>query len=128
MPRRSRPGLARKPRPTQVDAMPTYFMAMLLLSAGSFIRTRSAAPEMRPASAASDVVWGLAARAAFWMWLGLIVWGFLNYHWSQPLAAVLVSLAINALIAMRGPMRTWPGLSLMFCVAGLLSGAVVLIQ
>lgn len=128
MPRRDRPGLARKARPTQVDDMSTYFLAMLLLSAGSFIRTRSSAPEMRPASAASDMVWSLAARAAFFMWLALIVWGFLNYHWSQPVAAVLVSLAINALIAMRGPMRTWPGLSLMFCVAGLLSGAVVLIQ
>lgn len=128
MPRRSTPGLARKAHATQVEGMPTYFLAMLLLSAGSFIRTRSAAPEMRPASAASDMVWGLAARAAFWMWLALIVWGFLRYHWSQPMAAVLVSLAINALIAMRGPMRTWPGLSLTFCAAGLMSGAVVFIQ
>jgi hypothetical protein len=108
--------------------MSTYFMAMMLLSAGSFIRTRSAAPEMRPASAAGDMAWGLAARAAFLMWLALIVWGFMTYHWSQPVAAVMASLATNALIAMRGPMRTWPGLSLMFCVAGLLSGAVVFLQ
>ncbi len=74
------------------------------------------------------MVWGLAARASFWMWLALIVWGFVTYHWSQPVAAVMASLAINALIAMRGPMRTWPGLSLMFCAAGLLSGTAVFVQ
>ncbi|MBR0683475.1 multidrug DMT transporter permease [Roseomonas eburnea] len=108
--------------------MSTYFLAMMLLSAGSFIRTRSAAPEMRPASAASDMVWGWAATASFWMWLGLIVWGFLTLHWSQPLAAVMASLAVNAVIGIRGPMRTWPGLSMMFCIAGLLSGAVTLLN
>jgi hypothetical protein len=128
MPQRSTRGLAQMARGTQVDAMSTYFLAMMLLSAGSFIRTRSAAPEMRPASAASDMVWSIAARAAFWMWLALIVWGFMSYHWSQPVAAVMVSLAANALIAMRGPMRTWPGLSLMFCAAGLLSGTVIFLQ
>ncbi len=121
-------GLASKARPTQVNPMSTYFLAMMLLSGGSFIRTRSGAPEMRPASAISDMVWGLVARAAFWMWLGLIVWGFMHYHWSQPVAAVMVSLVANALIALRGPMRTWPGLSLLFCVAGLLSGTVTLLQ
>lgn len=108
--------------------MSTYFMAMVLLSAGSFIRTRSVAPEMRPASSASDMVWGMVARAAFYMWLALIIWGFTSYHWSQPVAAVMASLAINALIAMRGPMRTWPGLSLMFCVAGLLSGTAAFLK
>lgn len=113
---------------TQVCSMSTYFMAMMLLSAGSFIRSRSAAPEMRPASSASDMVWGMAARAAFVMWLALIIWGFVTYHWSQPVSAVMVSLVVNALIAMRGPMRTWPGLSLMFCVAGLMSGAVTLLR
>lgn len=105
--------------------MSTYFLAMMLLSAGSFIRSKSAAPEMRPASTVADTVWGVAAKLAFWMWLGLIVWGFVKYHWSQPVAAVMASLAGNALIGMRGPMRTWPGLSLIFCAAGLLSGLVV---
>ncbi|MBR0650762.1 multidrug DMT transporter permease [Roseomonas terrae] len=107
--------------------MLNYFMAMLMLSVGSFIRTRSAAPEMRPASAASDLIWGLVARAAFFMWLALIVWGFMTYHWSQPVAGVMLSLAANALIAMRGPMRTWPGLSLLFSVAGLMAGTVVFV-
>lgn len=108
--------------------MSLYFLAMMLLSGGSFIRTRSGAPEMRPASAASDIVWGVIARAAFWMWLGLIIWGFLHYHWSQPVAAVMMSLAVNALIAVRGPMRSWPGLSLLFCAAGLMSGAATFLQ
>ena len=44
--------------------MSSYYLAMIMLSAGSFIRTRSTAPEMRPASAASDMVWGMVARAA----------------------------------------------------------------
>ena len=105
-----------------------YLLAMVLLSAGSFIRARSAAPEMRPASAASDLVWSVAAKAAFWMWLALIVWGFMTLHWSQPVAAVMVSLGANALIATRGPMRTWPGISLMFCAAGLLSGTATFLQ
>lgn len=102
-------------------------MAMMLLSGGSFIRTKSGAPEMRPASAASDMVWGLLAKAAFWMWLGLIAYGFLTFHWSQPVAAVLASLAVNALIAMRGPQRSWPGLSILFCAVGLLAGTFVVL-
>jgi hypothetical protein len=105
--------------------MSSYFMAMMLLSGGAFIHSKSGAPEMRPASAASDMVWGLLAKAAFWMWIGLIAYGFHAYHWSQPLAAVMASLAVNALIAMRGPQRTWPGLSFLFCVAGLLAGVTV---
>jgi len=108
--------------------MSSYYLAMIMLSAGSFIRTRSTAPEMRPASAASDMVWGMVARAALLTWLALIVWGFMYYHWSQPVAAVMASLAVNALIAMRGPMRTWPGVSLIFCVAGLLSAVAVFLQ
>lgn len=108
--------------------MSTYFMAMMLLSGGSFIRTRSGAPEMRPASAASDMVWGILAKAAFWAWLGLIVYGFYRFHWSQPVAAVMASLAVNALIAMRGPRRTWPMLSYLFCTVGLAAAAVVVLN
>jgi hypothetical protein len=107
--------------------MSSYFMAMMLLSGGSFIRDKSGPPEMRPASAAADTVWGLLAKAAFWMWLGLIVFGFYRYHWSQPVAAVMASLAVNGLIAWRGPQRTWPGLSILFCAVGLAAGVVVLL-
>jgi hypothetical protein len=83
---------------------------------------------MRPASAAADLIWDLAARAAFAMWIALIVWGFVTYHWSQPVAAILASLGANGLIATRGPMRTWPGISLTFCAAGLLAGTAVFLQ
>jgi hypothetical protein len=108
--------------------MLTYFAAMALLSAGSFIHSRCAAPELRPASAGADMVWLWTARAAFFMWLGLIAWGFMQFHWSQPVAAVMLSLGVNGLIGMRGPMRTWPGVSLIFCLAGLLSGAATLMR
>jgi hypothetical protein len=41
---------------------------------------------------------------------------------------VLASLAVNALIALRGPQRSWPGLSMLFCAVGLLTGAVVMLE
>ena len=107
--------------------MLTYFVAMVLLSAGSFIHSRSEAPEMRPASAGGDMLWRWTAKASLVAWVVLIVWGFVHYHWSQPLAAVLASLGANGLIAQRGPMRTWPGVSLIFCAAGLLSAIAVLL-
>jgi hypothetical protein len=107
--------------------MSSYFMAMMLLSGGSFIHSKSGAPEMRPASAASDMIWRYLGKAAFWMWLGLIVYGFVEFHWSQPIAAVFASLAVNALIAARGPRRTWPMLSYLFCTVGLLAGLVVVL-
>lgn len=108
--------------------MSTYFMAMMLLSGGSFIRSRSGAPEMRPASAASDMVWGILAKASLWSWVGLTAYGFWYFHWSQPVAAVMASLAVNALIAARGPRRTWPMLSFLFCTAGLAAGTVVVLR
>ena len=108
--------------------MSTYFMAMMLLSGGSFIHTRSGAPEMRPASATSDMVWRVLGKVSLWAWIGLIVYGFARFHWSQPVAAVMASLAVNALIAARGPRRTWPMLSYLFCTVGLAAGAVVVLR
>lgn len=110
---------------TQVSPMLTYFVAMMMLSAGSFIHARSQAPEMRPASAGGDMLWRWTAKASFAAWLALIAWGFAYFHWSQPVAAVMASLGVNGLIAQRGPMRTWPGISLIFCAGGLLSAAAV---
>jgi hypothetical protein len=107
--------------------MTTYFLAMMLLSGGAFIHSKSGAPEMRPASAASDMVWRILGRVSLWAWFGLIVLGFVRFHWSQPVAAVLASLAVNALIAARGPRRTWPMLSYLFCTLGLAAGAMVVL-
>ena len=108
--------------------MSTYFIAMVLLSAGSFIHSRSVAPEMRPASAGAEMLWRWVAKASLFMWIGLVVWGFAYLHWSQPVAAVLASLGANGLIATRGPLRTWPGISMIFCLAGLLSGTAILLR
>ena len=105
--------------------MSVYFLSMMLLSAGSFIHSRCEAPEMRPDSAGADMTWRWVARAALVMWIALIIWGFRELHWSQPLAGIMASLGVNALVAMRGPMRTWPGLSLMLCATGLVAGSTV---
>mgnify|MGYP006204045993 CR=1 FL=1 len=82
-----------------------YYAAMVLLSIGAFIHSKSPAPEMRPASEAASTFWVWLSRAALVTWIALIVWGFRELHWSQPVAAVMVSLVGNAVIAMRGPRK-----------------------
>ncbi|MFC7608834.1 hypothetical protein [Teichococcus aestuarii] len=41
--------------------MDTFIPALLLLSGGAFIHTRSNVPELRPASDAADTIWKLLA-------------------------------------------------------------------
>ena len=96
-----------------------YYAAMVLLSIGAFIHSKSPAPEMRPASEAASEAW---------RWLALIVWGFRELHWSQPVAAVMISLVGNGVIAMRGPRNAWPMLSMLFCGLGLAAAAIILIE
>ncbi len=103
-----------------------YYTAMVLLSIGAFIQSKSPAPEMRPASEAASTFWVWLSRAALVTWIGLIVWGFRELHWSQPVAAVMVSLVGNAVIAMRGPRDAWPMLSMLFCLLGLAAAAIIL--
>ena len=103
-----------------------YYTAMVLLSIGAFIQSKSPAPEMRPASEAASTFWVWLSRAALVTWIGLIVWGFRELHWSQPVAAVMVSLVGNAVIAMRGPRDAWPMLSMVFSVLGLAAAAIIL--
>ena len=105
-----------------------YYAAMVLLSIGAFIHSKSPAPEMRPASEAASTFWFWLARAAFVAWIALIVWGFRELHWSQPVAAVMVSLVGNGVIAMRGPRNAWPMLSMLFCALGLAAAAIILIE
>ena len=105
-----------------------YYAAMVLLSIGAFIHSKSPAPEMRPASEAASTFWVWLSRAAFVTWIALIVWGFRELHWSQPIAAVMVSLVGNAVIAMRGPRNAWPMLSMLFCALGLAAAAIILIE
>jgi len=101
--------------------MSHYFIAMIMLSAGSFIHSRSTAPEMRPASAAADIAWGWLARAAFIAWIVLLVWGIVQLHWSQPLAGLMGSLGANALLGHLGPLPAWPRISAIFCTGGLIA-------
>jgi hypothetical protein len=110
----------------QLRGVTLYYAAMVLLSIGAFINSKSPAPEMRPASEAASTFWLWLSRAAFITWIALIVWGFRELHWSQPLAAVMVSLVGNAVIAMRGPRDAWPMLSMVFSVLGLAAAAIIL--
>ncbi len=108
--------------------MTLYYAAMVLLSIGAFIHSKSPAPEMRPASEAASTFWFWLARAAFIAWIALIVWGFRELHWSQPVAAVMVSLVGNGVIAMRGPRNAWPMLSMLFCALGLAATAIIFLE
>jgi hypothetical protein len=110
------------------SAVTLYYAAMVLLSIGAFIHSKSPAPEMRPASEAASTFWLWLSRAAFVTWIALIVWGFRELHWSQPVAAVMVSLVGNAVIAMRGPRNAWPLLSMLFCALGLAAGAIIFLE
>lgn len=99
--------------------MDIYFVTVVVLSVGAFIHSRCSVPELRPASEASSMAWRYLARLAFLAWLGMLAWGLWAKPWTLPLAAVMGSLAANALIASRGPRPFWPGLSMLFCAAGL---------
>lgn len=102
-----------------------YLVALVLLSAGAFIQTKSAAPEMRPSDRQVSLAWRWIGKLALAFWLFMLVWGVWQLHWSQPVAGLMFSMAFNAFIAMRGPRASWPLLSMMFCGAGLLAGALV---
>jgi len=107
--------------------MTLYFVAMVLLSGGAFIQSKSGAPEMRPADRNASLAWRWLGKISLWSWVFLLGWGFWMLHWSQPLAALLFSLAANAFIAMRGPRAAWPLLSMLFCGAGLLAGTILVL-
>lgn len=118
--------LAGGSRVRHLTGVTLYYAAMVLLSIGAFIHSKSPAPEMRPESEAASEAWRWLARATLVTWIALIVWGFRELHWSQPVAAVMVSLVGNAVIAMRGPRNAWPMLSMLFCGLGLAAAAIIL--
>ncbi|WP_419896392.1 multidrug DMT transporter permease [Roseomonas sp. USHLN139] len=102
--------------------MDTFLPALMLLSGGAFINTRANVPELRPASEAADLAWRLLSRLAFYLWIGLLLWG----AYQRPLLTVLLgfglSLAFNVLLAARGPKAIWPGLSMLLSALGILLG------
>jgi hypothetical protein len=102
--------------------MDLYIPALMLLSGGAFIHSRSNVPELRPASEAADFAWKLLARLAFFLWLGLLVWGMFRLPWTMVLAGFAVSLIFNIVLALPGPRPIWPGLSMAMAAAGLALG------
>lgn len=102
--------------------MDTFIPALLLLSGGAFIHTRSNVPELRPASDRADTIWRLLAKLAFFLWLGLLAWGIYMRPLTEVALGFGLSLLFNLLLASRGPRSIWPGLSMGFCAAGLALG------
>lgn len=108
--------------PSYRRGMDLFIPALILLSGGAFIHSRSNVPELRPASDGADTAWQLLSKLAFFLWIGLLVWGI----YMRPLLTVglgfALSLLFNVLVAMRGPRPFWPGLSMLLSVLGLALG------
>ena len=105
--------------------MSLYFLAALLLSVAAVIEARCATPNMRPAAAAADRGFRILGRTAFAFWLVLLAWGAWKLPWTQPVSALLGSLAANAVVVGAGPRSYWPGASMGLALAGLLATAHV---
>ena len=100
--------------------MSAALIAALLLSVAAYIHTRSADPRMRPENPVADLVWRGLSFAALLGWGALIVRGYVEGHWADATAALLGSFALNWYFGhYRGPKPAWPGLSMLFAVAGL---------
>ncbi|WP_431284065.1 multidrug DMT transporter permease [Humitalea sp. 24SJ18S-53] len=99
--------------------MDPYFLAVTLLSVGSFVHTRSDVPELRPTDEQVDNAWRWLSRAALFSWIGMLVWGVISLPFWMPTAAFVASLTFNAFVALRGPQTAWPALSVMASVFGL---------
>lgn len=106
--------------------MQLYFVALLVLSAAGVIEARCSTPGLRPESTAADRAFRILGRAAFAFWLVLLGWGFLTLPWWHPLAGIMGSLALNAMIVQAGARPFWPGLSMGLSLAGLFLTAAVL--
>ncbi len=99
--------------------MDPYFFGVMLLSAGSFIHTKSDVPELRPDDEQVDTAWRWLSRAAFAAWLLMLVWGAVHLPLWEPAVAFVASLTANSFLVLRGPQRAWPALSVVCSLAGL---------
>jgi hypothetical protein len=107
--------------------MQPYVLTVMLLSAAAFIHRMSAVPELRPAGAAADHAWRVLGKACFLAWVGMLAWGAVYAGLLLTLAAFVLSLGVNALIAMGGPRPFWPALSALSGLGGLgIAAAIVL--
>ncbi len=103
--------------------MSAYFLSTLMLSVAAYIHTQSAHPGMRPEDPTADTFWRALSTVALVAWGAMVVWGFYHRIWSEALAALLGSFALNALFAWRGPKPAWPAVSMFFGIAGLVTAA-----
>ena len=106
--------------------MQLYFVALLVLSAGAVIEARCSTPGLRPDNFYADRAFKIFGRTAFAFWLILLAYGFWKLPWWQPLAGILGSLALNALVVGAGPNPWWPGISMGLSLVGLYMTAVVM--
>jgi hypothetical protein len=111
--------LHNRPVAHYAEAMSAALLAALLLSVAAYIHTRSAHPSMRPDNPIADLLWRGLSFAALITWGVLIVRGFASGEWADAGAALIGSIALNWYFGHRGPRPTWPGLSMLFGVAGL---------
>lgn len=99
--------------------MNIYFLAMLCLGVAGMIQNRCSLPELRPEYPPADRAFRLLGLFSFIMWLALIVFGFWKLAWWEPIAAVVGSLAANALVVQNGVRTWWPGASMGLALLGL---------
>ena len=105
-----------------------YFPALLALAIAAMIEARSSEPGLRPASRFGDRLFMVLGRGAFLLWLGMLGWGFWQLNWWVPLAGLVGSLAVNALVLRAGVMRSWPALSEALAIAGAAMAGFVLLS
>ena len=103
--------------------MSLYFITAIFLSVAAVIEARCATTALRPAAEAADRGFRILGRTAFAFWLVLLAWGAWKLHWTQPVSALVGSLAANALVVGAGARPFWPGLSMGLALVGLLMTA-----
>jgi hypothetical protein len=99
--------------------MDIYFLALVALSIAGMIEARCSTPGLRPEYEPADRAFRWLGRSAFFMWLGLLGFGFWQLAWWQPLAGLVGSLAANALVLQYGARPYWPGISMGLTLLGL---------
>jgi len=98
--------------------MQLYFMTACILAVAAVIEVRSTTPGLRPSYPPAERAFFYLGRGACLAWLALLAWGFWALHWTQPLAALMGSLAINAVVVHVGARPHWPGASMGLALLG----------
>jgi hypothetical protein len=106
--------------------MEIYFLALVALAVAGVIEARSTTPGLRPEHEPADRAFRFLGRSSFGMWLALLVFGFWQLPWWQPVAGIMGSLAANALVVQAGARPSWPGVSMGLALLGLGLSAKVL--